>query len=251
MVTLAVTGAVALHLRAGAALAAQQRVLHDTVLRTSVAWGLRVEQVTSRGQQRTSAEELQGIVENLAGVSLLSVDLAQLRGALQALPWVAHAEIRRVWPDRLTIQVTERTPLVVYQGEDGGNVVIDTTGAPIDAVDAAAFTDRLLVHGAGALDALDGLLTDLARAPHTAERVVAASYIGARRWDLYWGDARAPLQVMLPEHRRATALARLERYLQQPQTARLALRWIDLRLPDQPVARLTAEAAALLEEDDA
>lgn len=44
-------------------------------------------------------------------------DLPRLRQAVLAMPWVEEVSIRRVWPDRLRMQVAEQVPLARW-GED-------------------------------------------------------------------------------------------------------------------------------------
>jgi cell division protein FtsQ len=45
-----------------------------------------------------------------SGARLFELDLDAIRDRVEALPWVAHARISRVWPDRLAIVVQERQP---------------------------------------------------------------------------------------------------------------------------------------------
>lgn len=40
-----------------------------------------------------------------------AVDVAGVQGAVEGLPWVAHASVRRVWPDTLAIAIDEQRPL--------------------------------------------------------------------------------------------------------------------------------------------
>lgn len=40
-----------------------------------------------------------------------AVDVAGVQAAVEGLPWVAHASVRRVWPDTLAIAIDEQRPL--------------------------------------------------------------------------------------------------------------------------------------------
>ena len=39
------------------------------------------------------------------------VDLVGIRQDLEQIPWVAHAELRRVWPDRIIVRLAEQIPI--------------------------------------------------------------------------------------------------------------------------------------------
>ncbi len=52
------------------------------------------------------------------GARLFDVDLNAVRGRVEALPWVAHARVSRVWPGRLALRVWERKPYALW-GDKG------------------------------------------------------------------------------------------------------------------------------------
>ena len=53
--------------------------------------------------------------KHIVGSGFFSVDLRRLHQQVIALPWVAEASIRRVWPDALDIQITEQVPVARWQ----------------------------------------------------------------------------------------------------------------------------------------
>jgi cell division protein FtsQ len=75
--------------------------------------------VVSGRLQRVSAMDVEKIVRaNLGGAGLVTVDLAQISGALRSLPWVESAAVQRGWPRALRIQITEQT--AVARWNDNG-----------------------------------------------------------------------------------------------------------------------------------
>lgn len=70
-----------------------------------------VEGIDGRRLERVSAAELHA--EGLAHVdgNFFTVDLAGFRARFERAPWVRHAEVRRVWPNRIEVAIEEHRPL--------------------------------------------------------------------------------------------------------------------------------------------
>lgn len=65
--------------------------------------------------------------------NFFSLDLQRSRAAFEAVPWVRHAVLRRVWPDRLVVQIEEHRPAAVWQGEDGNDRLVNSHGEVFEA----------------------------------------------------------------------------------------------------------------------
>ena len=48
------------------------------------------------------------------GKSYFATDLSEIKDSLERRPWVASAAVRRVWPDRLVIDIREKKPLAYW-----------------------------------------------------------------------------------------------------------------------------------------
>lgn len=77
-----------------------------------------VEQVRIEGKFRhLQSAQLQAEVEPLAAVGFFVMNVSEIQQRLQQLAWVEQVSVRRVWPDRLDIQVREQQA-VAHWGED-------------------------------------------------------------------------------------------------------------------------------------
>jgi cell division protein FtsQ len=59
---------------------------------------------------------LQEAVGQVSG-GYFNVDVARVQQAVETLPWVAQASVRRVWPDTLAISVSEQQALAYWKSE--------------------------------------------------------------------------------------------------------------------------------------
>jgi len=55
--------------------------------------------------------QLRALIAPQAQRGFFGMDVATLRDQLQAVPWVASAQVRRIWPGRLELRIRERVPL--------------------------------------------------------------------------------------------------------------------------------------------
>jgi cell division protein FtsQ len=67
--------------------------------------------------ERTSASQVRAAVADEAGRGFFAVDLASVRQRVEALPWVARAEVSREWPDALHIAIAEHRPVARWNDD--------------------------------------------------------------------------------------------------------------------------------------
>jgi len=92
---------------------------------------LQVRRIAVRGNVRLSSGEVQALVDDLKGTSILTADLGRFRERLLASPWVADVALRRVLPSTIEVFVSERRPIgVCRMGTE--LYLVDRTGWLID-----------------------------------------------------------------------------------------------------------------------
>jgi cell division protein FtsQ len=78
-----------------------------------------VERVRVEGTfQRVRAGDVESVVRHVLHGGFVTANLGELRGRIEALPWVDRARIARRWPQGLVVEVTEQVPAARW-GEDG------------------------------------------------------------------------------------------------------------------------------------
>jgi cell division protein FtsQ len=65
----------------------------------------------------TSAQAVEQRIELFVDSSFFNLDLTGMRAALESMPWIASAEVRRIWPDQVQIQLHEYLPIARW-GEE-------------------------------------------------------------------------------------------------------------------------------------
>jgi len=89
----------------------------------SPLWPIR--EVTIQGElQHTMRSEIEAALVDRVSGNFFSVDVDAVRAALERLPWVRQAAVRRVWPDRLEATLEEHVALARW----GESALVNTHG---------------------------------------------------------------------------------------------------------------------------
>jgi len=68
----------------------------------------------------------------LAG-NFFTLDLARSRQAFEAVPWVRQAIVRKVWPNRLSVQLEEHHAVALWQTPEGDDQLVNAQGEVFQA----------------------------------------------------------------------------------------------------------------------
>lgn len=176
----------------------------DQVAALAADAGFRVRHVEVRGIERVNKMLVDERALGQDNLSMTRLDLGALRQDLLAFPWVKDARVSRQLPDTLVIDIVEREPHAVLRRGDA-LVLIDPAGVELEPADQADVQEMLLLEGEGAQGQVAPLAQLLAAAPALRQKVVAANWIGNRRWDITF-DTGQRLALPEGEDRAAAAL---------------------------------------------
>ena len=207
-----------------------------------MAWsgqaGLVVRDVLVEGRRRTPPEALRERLDLDIGMPLLAVDTAAAKDRLETLAWVEQASVARMLPDTVQVRLLERQPLALWQ-RDGRFEVIDRAGAVIEG--AANDRPQEYAHlrvlvGDDAPQGAATLFALLSTEPALSARVVAATRVGGRRWNVHLDNQ---VEVLLPERNALGAWRLLADKARDDALLERAVTVIDLRfLPERLRLRL-------------
>jgi cell division protein FtsQ len=83
--------------------------------------------------QRNSVPTIRANAAPRLSGNFFSVDLQAGRKAFESVPWVRHAVVRRVWPDRLAVRLEEHKAAALWETEEGDDRIVNTFGEVFDA----------------------------------------------------------------------------------------------------------------------
>lgn len=213
--------------------------LKDARDQVANAAGFGIAAVEIAGRKQVSEHDIVAAAGVTGRSSLLFLDVEVARAGLKSHPWIADASVRKLYPDRLLVAVTEREPFALWQ-KQGKVQVIAADGTVLGPIPDKRFAALPLVVGPGAETRAKDFLATLDRFPSIRDVTRAGIFVAERRWNL---KLKNGLDVRLPEadlDRALTILVALDRdkkLLSRDLTA------VDLRLPDRVTVRLSETAA--------
>jgi cell division protein FtsQ len=208
------------------------------------AAGLRIAAVSLSGHKHLTREEVMAAAGVNGRTSLLFLDVADARLKLLTNPWIAEATVQKLYPDRLSITITEREAYALWQ-KDGRVGIIAADGTVLEPYVSRRFTGLPLFVGEGAAAQAKEFTALIGRYPAVRDALKAAVLVAERRWNLRLKNG---VDVRLPETEVEAALDRLSGLIADKKILERDIAAIDLRLPDRVTVRLSDGAAAAREE---
>jgi cell division protein FtsQ len=62
-----------------------------------------------------------------------TLSLAQAEAAFEQVPWVRHAVVRRVWPNRLVVTLEEHEAVALWSGDENSDTMVNSHGEVFEA----------------------------------------------------------------------------------------------------------------------
>ena len=195
-----------------------------------MSMGFVVERVDVMGEGRLREGDVRKALGVYHGEYFFGVDMDGAKQRVESLSWVDRAVVRRLWPNRIVVQIIERQPYALWQ-HNGALKVVDAKGEVIEGAQPTRFVGLKSYVGAKAHTQIGDLRAALASFPEIEARSVSYVHVSERRWDIVLGEAG--LRVKLPEENMESALRKLEQIHVETQILDRDIAIIDMRLPDR------------------
>ncbi len=198
--------------------------------------GFVVDRVDVMGEGRLREEDVRKALGVYSGDYFFGVDMAQAQSRVESLSWVDRAVVRRLWPDRIVVQIIERQPYALWQ-HAGKVQVVDVSGEVISDADATKFAHLTLFVGEQSRFAVSEMKNIIGGSPDIAQRNPSFVHVSNSRWDIVLDDGKT--RIKLPRDQHIQALNTLANLQAKTQILDREISVIDMRLPD----RLTISAS--------
>ena len=215
----------------GGYLPAVREGLNNWKIDRLMAAGFVVEKIDVMGEGRLNERDIRLAAQIQTGSYFFGVDLDAARDRTESLPWVDRAVVRRLWPNRIVMQIVETKPYALWQNE-GRLHLLAETGAlivPVEAMDSVPTGLRTYI-GANAPVAAQSMEAMLAPYNEIWQRVESLVQFPSGRWDLH---LKNNMIVKLPAQDVETAVQRLAKLDRDTFILSRDVGAIDLRLPDR------------------
>jgi cell division protein FtsQ len=196
---------------------------------------------------RVDADEIVGLSDIHYGASIFSLDLDLIGRKIEENPWVAEANVLRVFPDQILIQVTERIPIAIinldylYYLDEGGEVFkVLSSGDSLDFPVITGVTRDEVVDASGVPESLGEALVLLRMLQAGDEvsledisEVHCSSHEGLTAYTL-----RRGVPIRFGRGGLAIKLSNLERIYAEIEKKLHGLKSIDLNVEDRVIVRM-------------
>jgi cell division protein FtsQ len=205
---------------------------------TTSKLGFAVGEIKISGHKETSEIDILQELGLDGGTSLIGFDTEAARQRIQKMPWVASAQVTKLYPNGLSVKVSEKTAFALWQHQDSVSL-IEGSGKEIAGFDDERYLGLPLIIGEGANLKAHEIIEAMAAFPGIASQVKAYSLVGARRWDLQLKDG---LTLKLPEQDAGAALAAAAKLESEQGLFGRDIETVDMRISDRITVQLSPEA---------
>ena len=177
--------------------------------------------------QQSKETDIREKISNLSD-NLLLLDKQILQNEIEQVPWVKRANIKKIFPNKIQVQVIENDPYAIFLNE-GVPFLIDLDGTIITQIsDQSIDTSMIQILGEKANENLESLIKSInIHFPELLNDIKSLEYIELRRWNM---KLRRDLKIKFPDEKIDQSIINLKRLFVEQNVTESNIIEIDLRI---------------------
>ena len=177
--------------------------------------------------QQSKETDIREKISNLSD-NLLLLDKQILQNEIEQVPWVKRANIKKIFPNKIQVQVIENDPYAIFLNE-GVPFLIDLDGTIITQIsDQSIDTSMIQILGEKANENLESLIKSInIHFPELINDIKSLEYIELRRWNM---KLRRDLKIKFPDEKIDQSIINLKRLFVEQNVSESNIIEIDLRI---------------------
>ena len=186
-----------------------------------------IKQIKVIDSQQSKETDIREKISNLSD-NLLLLDKQILQNEIEQVPWVKRANIKKVFPNKIQVQVIENDPYAIFLNE-GVPFLIDLDGTIITQIsDQSIDTSMIQILGEKANENLESLIKSInIHFPELLNDIKSLEYIELRRWNM---KLRRDLKIKFPDEKIDQSIINLKRLFVEQNVSESNIIEIDLRI---------------------
>lgn len=162
-------------------IASLREAIGASLTQAMISAGFGIDQVTLTGQRYTLDSDVFDALDLVNVKTFAALDTAAALKRIERIAWVDSAQMTRVFPGKLAVEIKERLPAAIWARGDK-TYLIDTTGRTLGPLPQVNSWRLPRISGEGANTEAPLLLAAVARHKEIAARFSHAERIAERRW---------------------------------------------------------------------
>ena len=187
----------------------------------------KLEKLKLDGRVRSNKTKILSSLSLELNSPILNINLEKIKKNILSVPWIKNAKVSRKLPNEIHIFIEEYEPAAIWENKNEV-LILDKDGYHIEKIQKKdAYDDLFFVYGNEADLNLSNFLNALDDYPSLRSRIDYATFIGKRRWDLYFKEG---VLIKLPMGDVNDALLELDQHLKDYNLIEKGHKKIDLRI---------------------
>ena len=185
--------------------------------------------------QKSNETDIRKKINNLSD-NLLLLDKQILQNEIEEVPWVKRANIKKIFPNKIQVQVIENDPYAIFLNE-GIPFLIDLDGTIITQIsDQSIDTGMIQIFGEKANENLESFIKSInIHFPELMNDIKSLEYIELRRWNV---KLKRDLKIKFPDEKIDQSIINLKRLFIEQNVSESNIVEIDLRIHGRASVRV-------------